>query len=129
MWFSTENSFNTFVNHLRTNMINAVIEFWFKVWMLIRKYNDWFICLYLLSSVSSINCFLNIGPAVKRIISIQVNNLFEQIIILIWIFALTLTHIGNLIQIILMRLPKNNINCLMLITFWMFRTIIFSVLC
>lgn len=97
VWFSSKNSFHTFINHLGAYKIHAVIKLRLEVRMLFRKDQYRFICLYLLWCVSSINSLLYITPAIKWIISIKVDNLLEQIPTLVLIFTFALAHVCQLV--------------------------------
>ena len=76
MWFSTENSFNTLVNELRTEAVLGFVKRGIKE-CLLRKYENTFeVWSRAFGSVTVLNSLRDILPRIWCIISVQVYELF-----------------------------------------------------
>lgn len=71
-------SFRAFINHLGTYGILTLVQFWREVFVLFRHYQNCLVVLHLLRLVRLVNCLLDVGPHVRRVVSVQIDELLEH---------------------------------------------------
>ena len=123
---SSENSLYAFINHLWAYMVHVVVTWRIEIWMRFWKNKNGFESFCLLVFGRKVDSVANIWPFLRRVVSVQENDLFHVrifVLVLIW-----WTVISNFVKIGLMSLSENFVDCLMRINFGMCLTVILSML-
>ena len=76
MVFSSENTLDALVDHLRTDWILSVVAAGVEIGMHLGHDQHSFEVLNFFVFVSFDNCALNVGPDIWSIVSIEINDLF-----------------------------------------------------
>jgi hypothetical protein len=108
-------------------MVNLIISRWIKIWVRFRKNKNWFESFCFLTFGCKTDSVADIRPFLRRVISVQENNLFQ---VTIFVFVLRwCTVICNFVKISLVSLSENYVNSLMCVKLGMSFAMILCVLC
>ena len=103
--FSPKNSLDALVDHLRADRVGRLVCWGVKIRMLLRNDQYCFVVLDFTVFTSGHDRFLDVGPNIRSVVPIEVNDLF---LVLALILAVALK--GNGVQIILISFASNDVN-------------------
>jgi len=122
MILSSENSLDALIHHLGANWVWSMVQTWLKICMLLWHNKHRFVVLHFTVFTGSNNGFLDIGPNIRSVVPIKINDLF-LILGLGW--AITLK--GNGVQIILICFPSDDVDCFMHTYFWVLVAVVYLI--
>lgn len=112
MAWSSKDSLDALEYHLRTNRVLVVVKLRIEAMMLLW-YN--YYCLESFDCCTTeglVDGGLNVFPDVRGVISIQVNNLFHQHVLVLRVLIVLLTVTCDCIEVILIGLTSDDVDCL-----------------
>ena len=113
MIFSPENSLDALVDHLRADRVGRMVRRGIEILMLLWHDQYCFIVLHFTVFTSIYDSFLDVGPNIRCIVPIEVNDLF---LVLALILAVALK--GNGVQIILISFASYDVDGLVHTDLW-----------
>jgi hypothetical protein len=120
--FTSKNSFDALVDHLRADWVLGLIFRWLKVGVLLWHDKHGFVVLHFFGFACLHDGALDVGPNIRCIVPIEVNDLF-MVLALIWRITLK----GNGIQIILVSFIPDDIDSLMHSDLWMLVAVLYLI--